>query len=182
VLFNIKIDRVLLISAPQLLVIPSKQRAAHAKGLAEVADLIHYYSAVEKVYRGKILSNTIGQGFKDQFEANLTTLYSKILQFQAKTICQLSSNAFTQTFTLPSTWDGLISEIKISHASCMEKARLLTDYRINEVRIGIQDMSEYLKCQFEKMRSEIQDMSQYLNNRLEKMEDAQMSKCVIFNV
>jgi hypothetical protein len=99
----------------------------------------------------------IDQDFNDQFETKLATLYSQILQYQAQTVCQLSKNAFMQSFALPSTWESLIADIKTSHAACMEKMRLLTDFRLNEVRI------------------EIQDMSQYLEHRFEKMEDAQLS-------
>jgi N-terminal domain of NWD NACHT-NTPase len=129
-------------------VIPSKQRAAQSKGLSDVADLIQHYSTVEKVYRGKRAADTIDQDFKDDFEDKLTMLYSQILEYQAQTICQISRNVLLQSFSLPSTWESLLAEIKNSDAVCKQKMGLLSDFRINEVRIETQNLSRYLETRF----------------------------------
>jgi hypothetical protein len=136
-------------------VIPSKQRAAQSKCLSDVADLIQHYSTAEKVYRGRRAADTIDQDFKNDFEDKLTTLYSQILEYQAQTICQISRNVLLRSFSLPSTWESLLTEIKSSDIVCRQKMGLLSDFRINEVRIETQNLSQYLETRF----NDLQDSS-----------------------
>ncbi|KAE9366521.1 hypothetical protein N431DRAFT_471571 [Stipitochalara longipes BDJ] len=136
-----------------LLVIPSKQRTVQSKGLSEVADLIRHYSILEKVYRGKQAADTINQDFKDDFEDKLSLLYSQILEYQAQTICQISKNVLLRSFTLPSTWESLLTNIKESDTVCRAKAGLLSDFRLNEVRIETQQLRQYLERRFEELEA-----------------------------
>ena len=133
--------------------IPTKQRSVQSKGLSEVADLIRHYTIVESVYRGKRAADTIDQGFKDDLEAKLSLLYSQILEYQAQTICQISRNILLRSFALPSTWESLLNSIKETDLVCRAKASLLSDFRVNEVRIETQQLRQYLEERFEELEA-----------------------------
>jgi hypothetical protein len=80
-------------------------------------------------------------------------LYSQILEYQAQTICQISRSVLLRSFSLPSTWESLLTEIKKSDTICKEKARLLTDFRINEIRIETQKLSKNLETRFNELEN-----------------------------
>jgi hypothetical protein len=89
-------------------------------------------------------------------------LYSQILEYQARSIYQISKNVLLRSFSLPSTWESLLSEIKTSDIVCKQKMSLLSDFRINKVRI------------------ETQNLSQYLETRFKDLEDSSLSKNITF--
>jgi hypothetical protein len=66
-----------------------------------------------------------------------------------------------QTFSLPSTWEDLLAKIKISHSICMERAKILVDFRIQDG--------------FKNQELEIRKLSSTLETRFNALEDDKSS-------
>ncbi|PVH74917.1 hypothetical protein DL98DRAFT_18220 [Cadophora sp. DSE1049] len=128
-----------------LISIPSKQREAHRKGLSEVADLIRQYATIEAIFRqdpaGKVWPS---ESFKETFENNIVELYSHILEYEARSVCQLSRNTVMQNFALASTWEELLVTIHEADSKCAKNIKSLDSFHIAS---GFKSVSEMLRSQ-----------------------------------
>ena len=112
--------------------IPSEQREANTAGLAEIADIVQYYNVVEMLHR----HNTVCQkddSSKLDFEAKIVDLYTLILEYQARTIRQLSGNVILRNYGKnKTTWNGLLSSIRKAHLLCKERLDILDQYQLQQ--------------------------------------------------
>ena len=112
--------------------IPSEQREANTAGLAEISDLVQYYHAIELLYRQEVIRR-IDQGTKVDFESKIVDLYILILEYQARTIRQLSSNVITKSYgKTKASWNDTLSSIRKAHLVCKERLGILNQHRLHE--------------------------------------------------
>lgn len=112
--------------------IPSEQRAANTTGLAEIADLVQYYNAVEGLYRQDNVYQ-IDDKVKDDFETKIVNLYSLILEYQAQSIRQLSSNVMLRNYRKTKAfWDGILANIRAAHLLCKERLDILDQHYLQQ--------------------------------------------------
>lgn len=109
--------------ATQLLLNDSQQRTVVINGLESIAELIRRFSEVENFYLRKTqhrLSNDL--------EEALTTLYFHILEFEARSICQLDRNTASQTgrnIVKADGWQDILSAIEKSETTCNILSRII---------------------------------------------------------
>lgn len=113
-----------ILTRAQLLVQAVEQHATLLKGLDSISALICRLHIMEDLYRSRaklpLLDPKHPVPMKQKFEANLTALYSKILEFQARALCYLRKHLVTQTFNdmfKQDGWDALLQDIKESEDS-----------------------------------------------------------------
>ena len=112
--------------------IPSEQREANTAGLAEITDIVQYYDVFEMLHR----QNTVGQindRSKLELEAKIVGLYALILEYQARTIRQLSANIVVKNYGKnKATWNNLLSSIRKAHLLCKERLDILDEYQLQQ--------------------------------------------------
>ncbi|OCK88373.1 uncharacterized protein K441DRAFT_589048, partial [Cenococcum geophilum 1.58] len=108
-----------------LLIQPSEQRTALLQGLNYISTLICRFNVVEHVYRSRARIPSLrpedAVQFEKKFEASLTTLYSQILEFQARALCHLSNHPVAQFLKNMFKYDGwgtLLQDIQGSESQC----------------------------------------------------------------
>ena len=70
-----------------------------------------------------------------EFEANLTTLYSQVLEFQARALCHLSKHPVTQFFKdmfQYDGWDTLLQEMQVSESRCKSWTDLIDGEKLHK--------------------------------------------------
>lgn len=117
---------------PQFAVQAVEQHASLLQGLDFTSALICRLGVMEDLYRSRSEfslpdpKHTIE--LMEEFEANLTALYSKILEFQARALCYLRKHRVTQVLRnmfKQDGWDELLREIKESEVSAKSFTSLI---------------------------------------------------------
>lgn len=112
--------------------IPSEQREANTAGLAEISDLVQYYHAVEVLYHQEVI-HRIDRSTKIDFESKIVDLYTLILEYQARTIRQLSRNVILKSYgKTKSSWNDPLNSIQKAHLICKERIGILNQYRLQQ--------------------------------------------------
>lgn len=112
--------------------VPSEQREANTAGLAEISDLIQYYHAVEVLYHQEVI-HRIDRSTKIDFESKIVDLYTLILEYQARTIRQLSKNVILKSYgKTKASWNDPINSIQKAHLICKERMGILNQYRLQQ--------------------------------------------------
>ena len=112
--------------------IPSEQREANTAGLAEIADIVQYYNVVEMLHRQNTVCQTDDRSKLD-LETKIVGLYTLILEYQARTIRQLSANVMVKNYGKnKATWNDLLSSIRKAHLLCKERLDILDEYQLQQ--------------------------------------------------
>lgn len=154
-----------------MLLLPGQQRLANTTGLAEVSDLVQYYNAVEVVSRMET-EYKVDSEVRADLESRLVNLYSLILEYQARTICQLSKNVIAKAYgARKGTWDGIVSTIQAAHLRCKERidildrSRLMQTINLQNSRINM--YSADLRQRLDSLRETATESLKILNGQLD---------------
>src|SRR6266536_326180 len=116
----------------QLLVKAVEQHDAVVKGLGSTSAFICRLPVMEALYRSRAklpsLNSDGSISFQQEFEANLTKLYSQILEFQARALCYLRKHWVVQVLKdmfKQDGWDCLLDDIDKSEASAKSFTTLI---------------------------------------------------------
>ena len=100
--------------------------------MVEISDLVQYYHAIEVLYRQEVI-HRIDHNTKVDFESKIVDLYILILEYQARTIRQLSSNVITKSYgKTKGSWNDTLSSIRRAHLLCKERLGILNQHRLHE--------------------------------------------------
>ena len=100
--------------------------------MVEISDLVQYYHAIEVLYRQEVI-HSIDHRTKLDFESKIVDLYVLILEYQARTIRQLSSNVITKSYgKTKASWNYTLSSIRKAHLVCKERLGILNQHRLHE--------------------------------------------------
>ncbi|KAH7372098.1 heterokaryon incompatibility protein-domain-containing protein [Cadophora sp. MPI-SDFR-AT-0126] len=139
-----------------------KQREAHRKGLSEVADLIRHYATIETIFRQDPASETWpSDSFKETFENHIVELYSHILEYEARSVCQLSRNTIMQNFAVASTWEELLVTIHEADSKCAKNIHSLDSFHTAS---GFKSVSEMLRSQDDFLQAAFHDFGEKLQD------------------
>ena len=110
----------------QLMVNDSQQRTSALEGLSYIADVICRFTEVEKLYLGD-------KGSKDTkaLVIEVVKLYRRVLEFQARAICQFdrsTAHQFARNLVEADGWKQQLEQIKSCEAAC-EKTRALLQWK-----------------------------------------------------
>ena len=130
-----------LLTRLQLLVQAVEQHTTLLKGLESTSALICRLPIMEDLYRSQAKLPSLDPGhstsFQQKFEASLTTLYSLILEFQARALCYLRKHRVVQVVKdifKQDGWDGLLNDIEKSETSARSFMVLIDARRFEEIR------------------------------------------------
>src|SRR5438034_423185 len=106
----------------QLFLNPTEQDRANLEGLDYISTLIHRYAVLERIYcqRDKLSDANSPQDvgrLRVDFETDATELYTRILEYQARSACRFSRHKITNVardIIKADNWDGLLEQIKAS--------------------------------------------------------------------
>jgi ankyrin repeat domain-containing protein 50 len=118
----------------QLLLNPTEQSQAASEGLESIPLIISRFKVFERIYR-EVGTATLGTRrpkdiaeLREKFEDEVVKLYSRILEYQARAVCQLSSHAITQyikdVFKVDD-WEELLVKIQTLDSSCSRLAQAM---------------------------------------------------------
>lgn len=94
--------------------------------------MIQYYNVVEVLYR-EAFKDEISSQIQADFEAKLVDLYCLILEYQAQTIRQLSTNILIKSYgKTKSSWVRILDSIKESDILCKQRLDLLDRNRLRQ--------------------------------------------------
>lgn len=114
---------------------PGKQYQANTAGITAIATLVHRCAVVERIYHEQALSTASSQPpgdmakLKEDLINGLAKLYCQILEYQARSVCQLSRSKIVRLARDAVTWDSwdsLLSDIRASELE-VEKAQSVLD-------------------------------------------------------
>ncbi|KAH0538561.1 hypothetical protein FGG08_004849 [Glutinoglossum americanum] len=104
-----------------------QQYHASIQGLEYISTLVHRFTVIERLYRQQDTSGNITHHLPEvsdlrrNFEVEATKLYSRVLEYQARSVCQLSRAKVTRAIRdalKVDSWEELLSQIKASETSC----------------------------------------------------------------
>ena len=110
-----------------LLLNPTSQNKALVDGLGYISSLIARFTVIEGAYHQHKSTHSTSSGPVDMteldrsFETQVTELYSKILTYQARVVCQLPRNAlvrYGRDVLKADDWSTMLAEIKITESNC----------------------------------------------------------------
>lgn len=134
-----------------LLLNPTLQNKALVDGLDYISTLIARFTVMESAYQRykstrSIPSDTTNMIDPDRsFEVQVTKLYSQILAYQARVVCQLPRNAFTRygrDVLKVDDWSTMIADIKTTESNCsalyktVNAERLYDAWREQEIEMN----------------------------------------------
>jgi hypothetical protein len=104
---------------------PKKQYDDASTGLLEIPLIIHRYQVLDAVYRS---SEEVDGQLKTAFEEKLTDLYSNILEFQVRAVCQSSRHVlhqYSRDVFKADGWAKLFKDIKDLDSDCKDIAQTM---------------------------------------------------------
>jgi hypothetical protein len=123
----------ILIHYTQLLTNPKTQYEDATEGLLRIPLLIRRYEVLEPVYRQR---EGEGSRLREDFTEQVTKLYSCILQFQARAVCQWSRSKFeqyTRDVFKADAWAKLTGEMQTLEKSCEDIARAMDGSTLSQI-------------------------------------------------
>jgi gas vesicle protein len=104
---------------------PKTQYDDASTGLLEIPLIIHRYQVLDAVYRS---AEEVDGQLKTAFEEKLTDLYSNILEFQVRAVCQWSRHAlhqYSRDVFKADGWAKLFKDIKDLDSNCKDIAQAM---------------------------------------------------------
>ena len=114
----------------------SQQRTSALKGLSYIADLIYRFTEVEKLYFGD-------KSCKDTkaLATEIVKLYRRVLEFQARAVCQFdrsTAHQFARNLVEADGWKQQLEQIKSCETAC-EKTRVLLQWKQQQQSMELLD-------------------------------------------
>lgn len=125
-----------------LLLSPTSQNNALVDGMAYISTLIARFTVIEQHFRHykSALSTSCGSsGTADlalSFEIQVTKLYSQILAYQARVVCQLPRNTlvrYGRDVLKADDWSTMLAEIKATELDCGAISDVVNAEKVNAV-------------------------------------------------
>lgn len=115
---------------PQIVLNQTQQRQALAEGVKQISDLCCRYFVIESTYEEqKTCSPRINStDLEQRFDLSIVKLYTSILNYQARIICQLSHSRISQNMlniVKHNDWKELLGEITKADSGCQEFIKVL---------------------------------------------------------
>src|SRR5271168_5417275 len=124
----------------QLLLNPTVQSQAAREGLESIPLVISRYRVFERVYREVTQRPQDMADLSKKYEDKITQLYSRILEYQARAVCQLSSNPVAQylrdVFKVYD-WKEMLVKIQNLDLSCTHLAGAMDADRADRLDKGL---------------------------------------------
>lgn len=123
-----------------LLLNPTSQNKALIDGLDYISTLIARFTVIEGIYQQHISTRSATSGSNDKpelersFEMQVTKLYSQILAYQARVVCQLPRNAlvrYGRDVLKADDWSTMLAEIKTTESSCSAISDVVSTEKID---------------------------------------------------
>ncbi len=123
-----------------LLLNPASQDKALVDGLDYISTLIARFSVIETTYQQHISTRFTLSGpqklteLDHSFELQVTKLYSQILAYQARVICQLPRNAlvrYGRDVLKVGDWSAMLAEMKTTETNCSAIVDIVNTERVN---------------------------------------------------
>jgi hypothetical protein len=159
---------------------PKKQYDDASTGLLEIPLIIHRYQVLDAVYRS---SEEVDDQLKTAFEEKLTDLYSNILEFQVRAVCQWSRHAlhqYSRDVFKADGWAKLFKDIKDLDSDCKDIAQTMD---ASLFQIVLDKQSRHLRelisgwyCQHQKTPEELRDQVKQLIVTAETQRREQQSR------
>ena len=129
-----------------LLLNPEIQKNALVEGLDYISSLVVRFTTIERLYHkqgprpSSLLDKEDFEELSRSFEAQLTKLYSRILNYQARVICQMRRHTLIRNgrdiFKLDG-WSTLLDDIKKAEAACTEISQVVSSEKLEATLAGL---------------------------------------------
>ena len=168
-----------------LLLNPESQNKALVDGLDYISTLISRSTVMERTYQQYKLTRSTSSDSMDMtdfdrsFESQVTKLYSQILAYQARVVCQLPRNAlmrYGRDVLKVDDWSTKLADIKVTESSCSKLFETVNAGKLDDAwKEQEQRMDELFHCQEEHYRS-IQQKTQQLAVELKESIEEQRDR------
>jgi ankyrin repeat protein len=134
----------------QLLLNPTVQSEAAREGLESIPLVISRYRVFERIYR-EVGTATLGTqrpqdmaDLREKYEDKVTQLYSRILEYQARAVCQFSSNLadrYLKNVFKVNDWKKMLVKIQTLDSSCNHLAGAMDADRADRLDKELKEQS-----------------------------------------
>lgn len=123
-----------------LLLNPTSQNKALVDGLDDISTLIARFTVIEGLFQQRRLTLSTSSGSIDttelgrSFEIQVTKLYSQILAYQARVVCQLPRTAlvrYGRDVLKADDWSTMLAEIKTTESNCSAISDVVGSERVD---------------------------------------------------
>ena len=167
-----------------LLLNPTSQNLALLDGLDYISTLIARFTVVERTYRQQVSSQKVTaeryqmSELEYSFELQLTKLYSQILAYQARVVCQLPRNAlvrYGRDVLKVDGWSTMLAEIKTTESNCSAMSDLFNTERVDAAWKEQESRMDELSRSYEEhshiLRQTTEQLAQDLKHGIDEQRD-----------
>lgn len=135
-----------------LLLNPEIQKKALVEGLDYISSLVIRFTTIERLYQQghrprSLLDQENFEELNRSFEAQLTKLYSKVLNYQAQVICQMGRHILIRNgrdILKLDDWSILLDDIKKAEAACTGISQVVSSEKLEATLVGLSNKLDVL--------------------------------------
>jgi ankyrin repeat protein len=136
-------------------------------GIESTSNIVRRYAAIEKVYVG----SSQGQA-QDALQDSILSVYGRILEFEARALCQCHHNVAFQTFKNMfggNTWKDVVKKISDADTTC---TKLLPTLDAESQSSHSKQLSDILSAQTDQIEKSFQESNKLTESILEEVRAA----------